>query len=84
MTLKAAKLKVEARLNIDGSQMKKEIHYEKTYAPVCSWNAIRVLLTTLTKQIDYVLAFPQAPIEKEIYMRIPKGLELERGRTIMF
>ena len=28
-----------------------------------------------TVQIDYVLAFPQAPIEKEMYMRMPKGLK---------
>jgi hypothetical protein len=27
-----------------------------------------------TKQLDYVLAFPQAPVERECYMRIPKGI----------
>ena len=29
-----------------------------------------------TVQIDYVLAFPQAPIEKEMFMKLPKGLKL--------
>ena len=29
-----------------------------------------------TKQIDYIHAFPQAPIDREIYMRIPKGFNL--------
>jgi Reverse transcriptase (RNA-dependent DNA polymerase) len=32
-----------------------------------------------TIQIDYVLAFPQAPIERTLYMEIPKGFELEDG-----
>jgi hypothetical protein len=30
-----------------------------------------------SKQIDYVLAFPQAPVEREIYMQIPKGFQVE-------
>jgi len=29
-----------------------------------------------TQQIDYVLAYPQAPIEREIYMKIPRGMEI--------
>ncbi len=29
-----------------------------------------------TQQIDYVLAFPQAPVEKEIYMKAPKGFKV--------
>ena len=74
--------KYKARLNIDGSEMKKGIHYNQTYAPVASWTSIWILLTLAssmgwyTKQIDYVLAFPQAPVEKEIYMRIPKSFEM--------
>ena len=75
--------KYKARLNIDGSRMKKGVHYEQSYAPVASWNSIRLLLsmTTVhnwhTKQLDYVLAFPQAPIETDLYMEIPRGLDLE-------
>jgi Reverse transcriptase (RNA-dependent DNA polymerase) len=77
--------KWKARLNIDGSRMKHGIHYQETYAPVASWNSIRMLLilATLnnwhTTQIDYVLAFPQAPVEKELYMKIPSGFELTDG-----
>ena len=29
-----------------------------------------------TKKIDYVLAYPQAPLEREIYMHIPKGFKV--------
>ena len=33
-----------------------------------------------SKQLDYVLAFPQAPVEKEIYMKIPKGFEIDGAK----
>jgi hypothetical protein len=75
--------KYKARLNIDGSRMIKGEHYDQTYAPVASWKFIRLLLTLVVKygwysrQLDYVLAFPQAPVEKEIYMKIPKGFQLD-------
>jgi Reverse transcriptase (RNA-dependent DNA polymerase) len=54
--------------------------YDLTYAPVASWETIRVLLAIIlrqkwkTKQLDYILAFPQAPVERECYMSIPKGI----------
>ena len=75
--------KYKARLNIDGSRMQKGKHYDNTYAPVASWNSIRMLLAMVvrhnwhTKQLDYVLAFPQAPVEREIYMKFPAGIELD-------
>ena len=71
--------KYKARLNVDGSKMQQGVHYDQTYAPVASWMSVKLLLalTVLhdwhTTQIDYVLAFPQAPVEKELYMRCPKG-----------
>jgi hypothetical protein len=34
-----------------------------------------------SKQLDYVLAFPQAPVEKEIYMKIPKGCQVTTGNN---
>ena len=47
--------------------------------------SVRMLLTLATvhkwhtTQIDYVLAYPQAPVEREIYMELPKGLDYEGG-----
>jgi hypothetical protein len=32
-----------------------------------------------TTQLDFVLAFPQAPVEQVIYMSIPEGFEVENG-----
>ena len=77
--------KYKARLNIDGSRMRHGVHYNETYSPVASWNSVRMLLTLTavhgwhTKQIDYVQAFAQAPVEKTLYMKIPAGVELEDG-----
>ncbi len=30
-----------------------------------------------TRQIDYVMAFPQAPVERDLYMEITKGVKIE-------
>lgn len=75
--------KHKARCNIDGSRMKFGEHYEQTYAPVAGWTAIRLVLAMVlmfkwhTVQLDYVLAFPQAPAVRDIYMEIPKGFTLD-------
>jgi hypothetical protein len=72
--------KYKARLNLDGSQMQPGRDYDLTYAPVASWESIRMVLALSlrygwkTKQLDYVLAFPQAPVERECYMHIPHGM----------
>jgi hypothetical protein len=63
--------KWKARLNVDGSRMQKGVHYDQIYAPVASCTSIRTLLALTvihgwhTVQLDYVLAFPQAPIERD-------------------
>jgi len=60
--------------------------FDQTYAPVVSWPIIRLLLIlTLihgwhTKQLDYVLAYPQAPVERKLFMEVPKGFEVEGGK----
>jgi Reverse transcriptase (RNA-dependent DNA polymerase) len=75
--------KWKARLNIDGSRMVKGVHYEESYSPVAGWNSIRTMLLLAaqynwhTVQLDYVLAFPQAPIKRTLYMEVPKGFEIE-------
>ncbi|GFH52929.1 hypothetical protein CTEN210_09405 [Chaetoceros tenuissimus] len=75
--------KHKARLNFDGSKSKKGIHYDQTYAPVASWTSVRLLLTLVcvhgwkTQQLDFVSAFTQAPIDKELYMEIPRGIQVE-------
>ena len=76
----------KARQNVDGSRMTKGVHYDKLYAPVASWTSIRLLLTMIvfhnwtTKQIDCVQAFPQAPADKDLYLKVPEGFEVEGGK----
>ena len=61
--------KWKARLNLDGSKQMEGLDYDQTYAPVATWESIRLLLVMnlrngwKTRQIDYVLAFPQAPVD---------------------
>ena len=60
--------------------------YDQTYAPVVSWNIIRLLLILVlyyswhTIQLDYFLAFTQDPVDQNLYMKIPKGFEVERAK----
>jgi hypothetical protein len=84
--------KYKARLNIDGSRMRYGEHYDLTYSPVASWTSVKLLLALAlvhnwhTTQLDYVLAYPQAPVEREIYMEIPKGFAIpgaKRGEHVL-
>jgi Reverse transcriptase (RNA-dependent DNA polymerase) len=70
--------KYKARLDVHGGQQELGINYWETYSPVVTWASIRhLLILTLmygwnTRQIDFVLAYPQAEGECNIYMRIPR------------
>jgi Reverse transcriptase (RNA-dependent DNA polymerase) len=75
--------KHKACLNVHGGQQEHGINYWETYAPVVTWASIRLLLILTimygwhTKQIDFVLAYPQADVECDIFMRIPKDFTIE-------
>ena len=75
--------KHKARLNIHGGQQELGVNYWETYAPVVTWGAIRMVLILVilygwyTTQIDFVLAYPQAEVECDLFMQIPKGFEIE-------
>jgi hypothetical protein len=74
--------KWKARLNVHGGQQEKGINFWETYAPVVNWFSIRLLLAKAvmskwhTRQIDFVLAYPQADIETELFMKLPRGIEI--------
>jgi hypothetical protein len=69
--------KWKARLNIHGGKQEYGVNFWETYAPVISWTTIRLFLVLSilngwqTRQVDFVLAFPQADIECPMYMEIP-------------
>jgi hypothetical protein len=78
--------KWKARLNVHGGKQVHGINYWETYAPVIAWTTIRLYLIMAllnkkkTRQIDFVLAYPQADIECDLYMEIPRGFEFHGSR----
>ena len=72
----------KTRLNLDGSRVEYRVDCQLAYAPVAEWQTIRMTMILAIVNdwrkvlIDYVLAFPQAAIEKEMHMRMPKGLKI--------
>jgi len=77
--------KHKARLAAHGGQQEYGVNYWETYAPVVSWTSIRFFLTISllsgwhTQQIDFVLAFPQAKVECDIFMEAPNGFHFKDG-----
>ena len=78
--------KWKARLNIHGGQQEYAVNYFDTYAPVVAWPVIRILMTLSilnkwkTRQIDFVLAYPQAKNQYDIYMRLPHGIQMKHTK----
>ena len=74
--------KYKARLNAHGGQQEIVINYWETYAPVVMWTTVRLIITLGTiqgwpsQQLDFVLAYPQAEVDGDIYMKLPKGFEI--------
>ena len=64
---------------MDGSQQQYGINYWETYAPLVHWSTIRMVLVLFallqlkSRQVDYTQAFPQAPLDDDVFMRIPQG-----------
>jgi len=74
---------VESTLEVHGGKQEYGVHYWETYSPVVTWASLRLLLILsvihnwVTKQIDFVLAFPQADAECDLYLKIPPCFELK-------
>ena len=77
--------KYKACLAFDGSRMREGEDYDKNYAPVALWMSIRLLLSFVVafgwhkQQVDYVAAYTQAPIDRDMYMEFPRGLTVPGG-----
>ena len=71
-------VKWKARLCAGGHKSIEFLDYWNTYSPVVSWNTVRLLIVIALlndwhmQSIDFVLAFPQAPVKTDIYMQPPK------------
>jgi hypothetical protein len=77
--------KHKARLNLHGGKQEFGMTYYDTYAPVITWFAIclmivfGILFLWSLQQVDFVMAYPQAPIEMDMYMELPDGILLKEG-----
>ena len=74
-------MKHKARLCAHGGMQRWGENYWETYSPVVNWLSVRLLLSISiihklhTRSIDFVLAFPQAKLEENIYMEMPIGMD---------
>jgi len=70
-------LKWKARLCPHGGKQIEGINFWETYAPVVTWSTTRLILILSlitgmkSRQIDYIQAYTQAPVDCEVYMHIP-------------
>ena len=78
-------VKWKARLCAGGHWYIKSIDYWATYSPVVSWSKVQLMIVFAIlnnwhmESINFVLAFPQAPIKTYIYMiptKVPSGLSI--------
>ena len=79
--------KHKARICAHGGKQQWGIDYWETYSPVVNWISVRALLAISkihdlpTKSIDFVLAFPQANLDIDVFMEIPAGFSSDLRRT---
>ena len=67
--------KRKARLNVHGGKQTKGINFWEWYAAALNyrWH---------TRQLDFVLAYPQADVDCNLYLEIPQGFEFEGSHKI--
>jgi hypothetical protein len=72
--------KHKARLCVHGGMQQWGVSYWETYSPVVNMLTVRLLLTLCnihgleSKSIDFILAFPQADLDVDIWMELPTGI----------
>ncbi len=63
------------------------MNYYETYVPVVTWFAIRltivfgIMFGWALCQVNFVMAHPQAPVETDIYMEMPQGIQVTTGNS---
>ena len=80
-------MKHKARLCAHGGMQRWGEDYWETYSPVVNWVTVRTLMALSlihgleTKSIDFVLAFPQADLDTDVYMELPFGFDFAGSRS---
>lgn len=76
-------VRYKARLVAQGFSQRPGIDYEETYSPVVDATTFRFLISLAIKEnldlrlMDVVTAYLYGPLDNEIYMRLPDGIELK-------
>jgi hypothetical protein len=79
-------IKHKVRLNLHGGKQVYGMNNFETYAPVVTWFAIRLMIVFgiifcwALWQVDFVMAYSQAPVETDIYMELPQGVKTATGK----
>jgi hypothetical protein len=82
-------LKYKAQLCAHGGMQTWGVNYWEMYAPVVNWLSVRALMAISvihdleTRSIDFVLAFPQADLDVDIYMELPYGFDFDGQRHFL-
>jgi hypothetical protein len=77
----------KARLNLHGGKQVYGMKYFETYALVVTWFAIRLMIIFriifcwALWQVDFFMAYPQAPIKMDINMELPQGIQTKHGNS---
>jgi hypothetical protein len=77
----------KARLNLLGRKQVYGMNYFETCTPVVTWFVIRLMIIFriifcwALSQVDFVMAYLQAPVEMDIYMELPQGIQTKHGNS---
>ena len=78
--------KYKARINAHGGKQKHGVNYWETYAPVVNWTTVHLtlILSILhgfkSRQVDFVQAFTQAPLDCPSYLETSAGYQILDGK----
>eukprot|EP00957_Ditylum_brightwellii_P143180 10909756-Ditylum_brightwellii.AAC.1 len=78
-------MKHKAHLCVHGGMQQWGLDFWETFIAVVMWITVRALLTVaaihnlLTKCTDFVLAFPQADLDVDVFMELPIGMTVGSG-----
>jgi hypothetical protein len=81
--------KFKERLCVRGDLQKEVVDFFETYAPVCQWSTVRMILTMVlqngwaTKRVDYTNAFAQAEMKETVYIDPPKPFGPKSGKDLV-
>ncbi len=77
--------KYKAGLNLHGGKQEYGMNYYETYAPIVTWFSICLLIVIgilcgwALRQCNFIMAYPQAPIECDMYMELPQRIQIAEG-----